>query len=162
MDGHHGSAECHRCKMASTTLIGLEQFERELKKLTEKVRGQVLRAALIKSVQPTVREAAAKAPSGTGGLSKSMTAQQMKYARADEAIVRVGPGRPKGSHGILLEFGTIHMAKHPFLASAYAATYREVIDNMGNEVGSVLAATSFESVGEESTGHGTPVDKWSM
>lgn len=116
-------------------LRGLKEFQKNLKELEEKARGKVLSEALLRAVQPTVQKAASNAPRGTGKLAGSMTAQSMKYAKPDEAIVRVGPGRPQGSHGILLEYGTIYMTKRPFLASAFEATFQEVAARMGDEIG---------------------------
>jgi len=119
-------------------LIGLEQFEKQLKDLAQEMRGQVLREATLKSVQPLVQKAAAIAPRGSGALGRSMTAQSMGYAHPAEAIVRVGPGYPAGSHGILLEFGTIHMTPRPFLALAYAATHQEIINEMEHQLFGLL------------------------
>lgn len=116
-------------------LRGLRQFENNLKDVEQKFRGEVLKKALLEAVQPLIRQAAANAPVGiTGKLSRSMTAQAMAYAGPNEAIVRVGPGRPEGSHGILLEYGTIHMTARPFLALAYEATFQDVLDLLENDV----------------------------
>jgi len=119
-------------------LVGLDRFEKVLRDLTEEVRGQALRAAAVKAVQPLVQKAAANAPRGSGALSQSMTTQVMSNAPVTDAIVRVGPGYPSGSHGILLEYGTIHMTKRPFLASAYGSTRQEILDNMEIELADML------------------------
>ncbi len=106
------------------------QFQEAMQNLQDKVaKGEILKEAVVKAVQPLVRAAAASAPRGTGKLSGSMTTQS--FVKSDEVTVRVGPGRPEGSHGILLEFGTIYMTARPFLASAYAATQQEIADQMG-------------------------------
>ena len=115
-------------------LRGLAQFERTLKDLENSVSGEVLKKALLRAVQPTVEQAAANAPRGTGALGRSMTAQAMSYSTPREAIVRVGPGRPEGSHGILLEHGTIYMTPRPFLADAFRATAELVINEFENEL----------------------------
>lgn len=119
-------------------LIGLQQFEKKLKELEFQVRGEVLRKALLRAVQPVVRQAATLAPVGSGKLSRSMTAQVMTYAPAFEGIVRVGPGKPEGSHGILLEHGTIYMTKRPFLGTAFQATEPEVIIIMKAELSTLM------------------------
>ena len=121
-------------------LIGLREFERALKNLEQQTRGQVLRQATLKSVQPLVRVASILAPRDSGGLSRSMTAQSMSYAVTTEAIVRVGPGRPAGSHGVLLELGTIHMTSKPFLGVAYAATRDVILNEMRLNLGTILTA----------------------
>lgn len=116
-------------------LIGLKQFERDMKEIEQKITGEVLKNILLKAVQPVVQAAASSAPTRRGKLKESMTAQSMDYASSDEAVVRVGPGRPEGSHGILLEVGTVHMTARPFLAQAAEARYQDVINIMEDEVG---------------------------
>lgn len=116
---------------------GLEKFEKELEELTKHLKDQVLREATLKAVEPLIEKAAATAPRRKGELSRSITTQVMN-APPGEVIVRVGPGRPEGSHGILLEFGTVHMTARPFFASAFEATYQEVMENLENEVGNAL------------------------
>jgi HK97 gp10 family phage protein len=118
-------------------LKGLEQFERQLKELEEKMRGEALRKALLAAVQPVISAAAAAAPTRTGHLKQSMTAQIMPSAPG-EAIVRVGPGRPEGSHGILLEYGTVHMTPRPFLAVASEATFQEVLGIFEIQIGEII------------------------
>lgn len=129
-------------------LVGLDQFEKALRDLTEEVRGQMLRAAALKAVEPLVSKAASLAPRGTGALSRSMTAQSMAYAPVTDAIIRVGPGKPSGSHGILLEYGTVHMTKRPFLATAYSAVSQEILDRMELELAAILPSTDVSGVAE--------------
>ncbi len=119
-------------------LVGIDRFEKQLRDLPEKIQGETLRKAALKAVQPLVAKAAAAAPRGSGALSQSMTSQSMSYAPITDAIIRVGPGRPTGSHGILLEYGTVYMTKRPFLASAYSATRDEILYEMEVELAHVL------------------------
>jgi len=116
---------------------GLGKFEAELEAIARDLKDSILREATLRAVEPLIERAAATAPRGTGALSRSMTAQVMN-APPGEVIVRVGPGRPEGSHGILLEFGTAHMTARPFFASAFEATYQEVMENLENEVSDAL------------------------
>ncbi len=111
---------------------GLDQFERALQNVAEQLKGEKLRNAAIKAVQPLIKAAASRAPRGSGALSRSMTTQVISSANAQETILRVGPGRPEGSHGILLEVGTVYMTARPFLASAYEATRQETLDIFNN------------------------------
>jgi len=115
-------------------LIGFQQFESNLKEQIRKITKETLSKSLVKAVEPFLTKAATDAPKSSGKLARSMVAQVMEFAHATEAIVRAGPGKPEGSHGILMEVGTVHMTKRPFLANAYEATYGEVINRMENEV----------------------------
>lgn len=127
-------------------MTGLQDFEKNLRELERKMRGEVLAKALLRAVQPVVREAAATAPSRSGALSRSMTAQVMK-SEPNEAVVRVGPGRPEGSHGILLELGTIYMTARPFLATAYEATSQQVVDELEEIIGNeALNALEIDAI----------------
>lgn len=112
-------------------LKGMEQLEKTLRETERKLRSEVLKKALVTAVQPLVRQAAISAPSRSGKLSRSM-ATQVISAPLDEAAVRVGPGRPEGSHGILLEHGTVFMTPQPFLGNAFETTQAEIEEIMGN------------------------------
>lgn len=114
-------------------LSGLPEFEKALKDLENKARGEALKKALLHAVQPLIRQAAADAPRRMGELSRSMTAQAMEYSTTTTAIIRVGPGRPEGSHGILLEYGTVFMSAQPFLASAFEATIDAILTDFQEE-----------------------------
>ncbi len=116
--------------LASQLAAALRELESKI------VRKEVLRDAVVRSVQPLLQKGAELAPRGKGGLSGSMTTQS--FINATDVVVRAGPGRPKGSHGILLEYGTIHMTARPFLASAYAATQQEISDAMEIEIADLI------------------------
>lgn len=127
-------------------LRGLHQFELNLREVERKFTGEVLQKALLAAVQPVVKQAAATAPSRSGALGRSMTAEIMK-SEPREAVVRVGPGRPTGSHGILLELGTIYMTARPFLATAYEATSQQVVDELEEIIGNeALNALEVDAV----------------
>ena len=121
-------------------IIGLDQFERDLKNIAEKmIEGKMLQAAILKAVQPLVNVASALAPKGSSGkLSRSMTTQFLSSTSTTEIVARVGPGYPEGSHGILLEYGTVHMTARPFLASAYEATHEEILAVFESELNNGL------------------------
>lgn len=112
---------------------GLDQFENNLISMKERIQGEALKKALLQAVAPTIQLAAAIAPRGRGDLSQSMVAQVMDTP-PNEAVIRVGPGTPKGAHGILLEVGTVYMTARPFLAIAYQATFPDVVTLFEDEV----------------------------
>lgn len=111
-----------------TTVIitGIEEIDRRLKTLSNRVRNKIVRAAMRKGMKLVQGRVQAKAPVDTGKLKRAVKVRALdaKYRRrGDLGIeVRIGEGDFKGDtfYAAFQEYGTRKMSGRHFMEAAYA------------------------------------------
>lgn len=132
----------------TTDIAGIKELDRALKQLPDFMQTKVLEDAMKKAAGPVIKAARAKAPRGrTGNLRKSIVAgtrlrpsqqagapgRRRKDPRR-QAVIYVGTSWPKGAHGHLVEFGTVHSRPKPFLRPAWEGHRGEVLKSIELEL----------------------------
>ena len=120
-------------------LEGYAELERALRELPKAAAKGVLRTAMRKAGQQVVDAASAAAPKDTGALAESLAlstrltkGQRRRRRKKGDVELFLGPTYPSGAHGHLVEFGTAHMAKRPFLRPAWDGLVDNVLKDFGN------------------------------
>lgn len=120
---------------------GLDELLSKLDGLDSLVKSKnAIARSLRAGAEPIRARAEELAPYETGRLKESMMIT-VGDQTATGAIAKIGPSR-KGFYGTFDEFGTSHMAAHPFLKPAYD----EKIDEATRIVGETLAAEIEKAV----------------
>lgn len=90
------------------SVTGLKEIDDVIKNLPKAVQHSVLQSAHAAAAKPLVSAMKLTAPEGpTGNLVDSIGIVKGNVKRANEiGEIKVGPRRPKGSHGVLVEYGT--------------------------------------------------------
>lgn len=128
---------------------GGPELARRLEALAGRLRREIMEEALLAAGETLRDEMAARAPVRSGGLRRSIVVAPDKR---QPGTVRVGPGRPGGPHGHLVERGTAPrvtrrtgafrgaMPARPFVAPAMMAKR--------DEAGRVAAAVIRRRLGD--------------
>lgn len=146
---------------------GAKELEAVLKQLPEHMAKQVVRAALRKAAVPILDEARRLAPVGqeSKGRTRLRTTKKGKVTvanygklRGELKIITVPDSKSKSSAsvaisvgkaywGMFVEFGTRHQAAKPFLRPAFDAKWRESLDILGRELGTMIERAAKKLAG---------------
>lgn len=77
--------------MTRTKCIGTNELMRKLQTLPAKVFNKVVRSAITKAADPTLKAARARVPEETGALKKSLYKRVRMYGKSKTAVAIVGP-----------------------------------------------------------------------
>jgi HK97 gp10 family phage protein len=118
--------------MVDIEIKGLDEIEKRLKQLPQKVAKKVVRKAVREGAKPILKAAQSKVPVKTGALKKSLKVRAMKAKLAKGgAGVHVGVSDQwfKGDlfYGGMVEFGTKNMPAKPFIRPAYDEKKNEAV-----------------------------------
>ena len=118
---------------------GLKELDKALKRLPLKARGQVMRKALSKAMEPVKQSAISLAPIRTGNLRQSIVKRTSipKAGNNFTAEARVSV-TTDGWYGMFHEFGTVKMPAHPFM--------RPAIDNNSDAALTIFRRELKESI----------------
>lgn len=107
---------------------GLQQLDRQLHSLPDKVAGRAL-AAAVRAGARVVRDAAReRAPVQTGTLQANIVIRNERSGSDAEKTALVAVRNHPAYYWRFVEFGTRKMAAHPFLRPAFDACEREAVD----------------------------------
>jgi len=118
---------------------GAKELDRVLKKLPKKIRGKVLRQALMAGAGVIRKAMRQRAPVLTGKLKMSIAARRDRAAERGGAsvAVKVGPlGR--GFYGMFTEFGTSRQPARPWARPAFEESKRAALDKTGGQLGKAI------------------------
>jgi len=135
-------------------ITGLKEIEEVFKQLPQAVNKRIVTKALTKASQPVKEAAKSIVRKDDGGLAESIVVstrlfrKQKKFGsfKVGDITIYVGPSFPKGSHGILVEFGTKArvqkttgrstgtMPSIPFMRPAWDSTKSRVIAAIHKEL----------------------------
>lgn len=116
-----------RLPFADVRIEGIEDLQKKLHRMDDKVRKKGLRRAIRKGAKPIRDAARAKAPRRVSKpprksgkpLHKTIVVRSARKRRGSKEVsVRVGPTRD-GAHAHLQELGTVHHGAQPFLRPAF-------------------------------------------
>ncbi len=116
------------------SLIGTEDLERAIKRLSEDVQGEVLRDAVDEAAEIMRGAASSLAPRSTSGsrkhapgfLAKNITTERQWTRTQDTAVTDVGMTH-EAYYGRFQEFGTSYAPAQPFLRPAFDSTKWDMI-----------------------------------
>ena len=116
-------------------LTGLDELDRAVKKLPQRLQRRVLNTALRASGRVIQKRAKSLAPVKSGVLRRSIVVRTGK-ARKGSATVFVTTTKGKGEkndawYAHLVEFGTKLVRARPFLRPAFDETQKEQLDAIG-------------------------------
>ena len=117
---------------------GLDELDRAVKKLPEKIQKRVLIGALRAGGRVIQKEAKARAPVKSGNLKRNISVVAGKSKKSApigqvQAEVFVAT-TPKAWYSHLIEFGTKHISAKPFLRPAFDTTHQEVLNAIGDKL----------------------------
>jgi len=139
----------------SIDTTGLDQLQRMLKMMPDRVDKRLIRSGLRKSARPLISAARANVIKRSGNLARSIGSmtggqrsslgnisfKQKSALKADKMAIYVGPragksaGKYDGWYGAFVEFGTRHSRKNPFMRPAWDQTKKKVegiiVENIG-------------------------------
>lgn len=118
---------------------GAKELDRVLKRLPKKIRGKVLRQALMAGARVIRKAMRQRAPVRTGKLQMSIAARRDRGAERGGAsvAVKVGPlGR--GFYGMFIEFGTSRQPARPWARPAFEESKNEALDKTGGQLGKAI------------------------
>ncbi len=122
-----------------STMSGVRELDKLLKKLPERVARNVVRGAVRKAGKVVETEMRTRAPVGpTGNLKASIGQIGVRQPDKRKVVRTVGAlrgGGFKGYHAHLVEFGTVKMPARPFIRPAWDQTQGEALKVMGKELG---------------------------
>ncbi|MGE0294968.1 MAG: HK97-gp10 family putative phage morphogenesis protein [Hyphomonadaceae bacterium] len=118
---------------------GLRELDKALNKLPLKARGNIMRNALSKAMEPVKRSAVSLAPIRTGNLRQSIVKRTStpKGGNGFVAEARVSV-TTDGWYGMFHEFGTVKLPARPFI--------RPAIDNNADAALAIFRRALRESV----------------
>ncbi len=132
----------------SVKVEGLDKLQDQLEEVMGVELGvKALARAARKAFEPVLEAAKSMAPISTGALRDALKIT-VKKPSSGEAVVIVGLRITKGAGGEEVpasrrwhfeEFGTAHMAAHPFLRPALDRNATEVIDRLKDELVRIIA-----------------------
>lgn len=141
----------------SFQVSGQKELARLFEQLPKSLTDGVLRQTASKAVKPVAEVARNMVPKDESDLAESITVstrlskrQKRMFSRKGDVVVHAGPSQPRGSHGILVEFGTgarYHkatgryvgvMPARPFMRPAWDANASQVLHIMRTEIWGVL------------------------
>ncbi|MEG8222419.1 HK97 gp10 family phage protein [Sphingomonas sp. HH69] len=122
-------------------LVGAEAIDRKLVAIRDAVSPDARRRSLLIGAEIVLEEAKRLVPALTGNLRDSLIISfsgGLNTASISESrfltTVYVGPSEGQGFYGHMVEFGTIHMAAHPFMRPALDNTREEVKRAIGHSL----------------------------
>lgn len=122
-------------------LVGAEAIDRKLVAIRDAVSPDARRRSLLIGAEIVLEEAKRLVPVLTGNLRDSLIITfdgKVNGAAVSErrffTAVYIGPERRQGFYGHMVEFGTIHMAAHPFMRPALDNTREEVKRAIGHSL----------------------------
>lgn len=131
-------------------LTGLTSALAALDKVSDRLRGKVLRKALTAGQKPLIAAARSRAPKRTGLLRKSLGSKVKIYRTSNSFVAVTGPrtsiqGEHKGKKVVparyahLVELGTKRASPHPFLVPAAQSSQAAILVAMNRVIAADLA-----------------------
>lgn len=114
---------------------GMEELDKALRRLPDRVQKRVLKTALRAGARVIVKDAKNRVPVDSGTLKKSIKVVSGKSKKGPQATARVfvTTGR-EAWYSHLIEFGTVKKAARPFLRPAFDSTQTEQIQAIGKKL----------------------------
>lgn len=107
---------------------GLEELERTLRELPDKVEKKVVSQALRKGLKPIQKEAKNLAPVLSGQLKKAIKIRAGKRKKGQVSVnVIIGDKDFQNFYPKFIEYGTSKLPANPFMRTAYANKKAEAI-----------------------------------
>lgn len=116
----------------SVTIKGADEIQRKLKELSAKALPEV-QQAIMEAAKIVQEEAKNRVRKRTGTLAESISVDEPKKKKPDEAAAVIGPGK-EGFYGMFLELGTSKMPAYPFLVPSLKASKRQVEEVVAREL----------------------------
>ena len=122
-------------------IAGFKELEKAFNTLPNAMSKAVLRSAIKKALKPVLSDSIADAPVAKGDLRDSIAiSTKLASSQKSDSISRqgavtvfMGPSSKQGAAANLVEFGTSHTNKDPFIRPSWDANKREVVKVIGNE-----------------------------
>lgn len=111
-----------------STVLGLDEVLKKLKKLPERVQKNVISGAIRASAKPIIKEVKALVPKDSGTLQKSIGVKKRRSKDKNIIHFSVAPlSRKNGWYGRFVEFGTSKTSAKPFMRPAIERTANETV-----------------------------------
>lgn len=120
---------------SNLTFSGGKELERNLKELGNKTSGRLGQNSTRAGARVVAKEAKARVPVRTGNLRDSIVVRGDENLRRAGGSVRQAFVVAKAPHAHLVELGTKHSRKRPFLEPALEKAGQQAIDKMGANLG---------------------------
>jgi len=111
-----------------SSVAGLDEILKKLKKLPERVQKNVVTGAIRASAKPILQEAKALVSKDSGTLKKSIAVVKRRSKDKNLIHFSIAPRIKKGGYiAHFLEFGTVKMSAKPFMRPAVEKKSSETI-----------------------------------